>query len=43
MKVELFDYELCDDLVAATPAERRDESRLLVLDRRGGAVSHRWF
>lgn len=43
MKVELFDYELPEDLVAATPAERRDESRLLVLDRRSGAVSHRWF
>jgi len=39
----LFDYELPEDLIAATPAERRDESRLLVLDRRSGAVRHLRF
>ncbi|MHC4592386.1 MAG: tRNA preQ1(34) S-adenosylmethionine ribosyltransferase-isomerase QueA [Planctomycetota bacterium] len=42
-KVDLFDYELPEELIAATPVERRDESRLLVLDRRGGRVAHSWF
>ena len=42
-RTDLFDYELPEDLVAAVPAERRDESRLLVLDRRTGAIEHRRF
>jgi len=42
-KAELFDYELPEELIAPTPAQRRDESRLLVLDRATGAVQHRWF
>jgi S-adenosylmethionine:tRNA ribosyltransferase-isomerase len=48
-RVSLFDYELPEDLIAAVPSERRDESRLMVLGRsgrlsaRGGAVSHRRF
>lgn len=37
-KVDLFDYELPEDLIAAAPAQRRDESRLLALDRRSGRV-----
>ena len=41
--VSLYDYELPESLIAATPAGRRDESRLLHLDRRTGAVSHRRF
>ncbi|MHC4480489.1 MAG: tRNA preQ1(34) S-adenosylmethionine ribosyltransferase-isomerase QueA [Planctomycetota bacterium] len=41
--VALFDYELPETLIAATPAERRDESRLLVLERRSGTAEHRWF
>ncbi len=43
MRVDLFDYDLPEDLIAATPAERRDGSRLLVIDRSTGAVSHRQF
>jgi len=39
----LFDYELPEELIAATPAARRDRSRLLVLERASGAVSHRRF
>jgi len=42
-EVSLFDYMLPEELVAPTPAERRDESRLLCLDRRTGAVAHRRF
>lgn len=38
-----FDYELPDDLIAQTPVEPRDASRLLVLDRRTGRMEHRIF
>lgn len=43
MRTSDFDYELPRDLIAQYPAERRDESRLLVLDRRTGAIEHRVF
>lgn len=36
-----YDYELPDALIAQTPIEPRDASRLLVLPRHGGPVSHR--
>ncbi len=42
-RVSLFDYDLPEDLIAAVPAERRDESRLMVLDRASGGVAHRRF
>lgn len=38
-----FDYHLPESLIAQHPAPVRDRSRLLVLDRRGGAVTHRHF
>ena len=38
-----FDYPLPEDLVASHPAGRRDESRLLVLDRRSGSLTDRRF
>ena len=38
-----FDYELPESLIAQTPAEPRDASRLLVLDRRTGVVRHQFF
>ncbi len=41
--LEDFDYELPEERVAAVPAESREESRLLVLDRRSGATEHRRF
>jgi len=33
MRIDLFDYELPGDLIAQQPAARRDESRLLVVNR----------
>jgi len=36
-----FDYDLPKELIAQTPPERREDARLLVLDRATGAVSHR--
>lgn len=38
-----FDYALPEQLVARYPAERRDRSRLLVLRRETGAISHTIF
>lgn len=38
-----FDYELPESLIAQTPAEPRDSSRLLALDRRTGVVRHQFF
>jgi S-adenosylmethionine:tRNA ribosyltransferase-isomerase len=38
-----FDYELPPELIAQTPIEPRDSSRLLVLDRQDGSIAHRRF
>ena len=38
-----FDYPLPEDLVASHPADRRDDSRLLVLDRDTGSITDRAF
>jgi S-adenosylmethionine:tRNA ribosyltransferase-isomerase len=38
-----FDYELPPDRIAQEPARPRDESRLMRLDRRTGAVEHHHF
>lgn len=43
MDVSLFDYHLPVELIAQRPAARRDESRLLRLDRASGAVEHHRF
>jgi S-adenosylmethionine:tRNA ribosyltransferase-isomerase len=43
MKTSDFDYVLPPDLIAQTPIEPRDASRLLVLDRAAGALQHRTF
>ena len=39
MKTNDFYYDLPEELIAQTPLERRDGSRLIVLDRETGAVS----
>ena len=38
-----FDYDLPEELIAQSPAERRDGSRLMVLDRRKDAPEHHVF
>ena len=38
-----YDYELPDELIAQRPAEPRDASRLMVVDRRAGTIEHRRF
>lgn len=43
MKTRDFDYALPPELIAQTPLERRDASRLLCLDRSTGAFSHHRF
>ncbi len=43
MKTSDFDYELPTELIAQHPAEKRDHSRLLVMDKYTGAVEHHVF
>ncbi len=43
MKTEDFDYYLPEALIAQTPLQKRDSSRLMVLDKKTGAISHRTF
>jgi S-adenosylmethionine:tRNA ribosyltransferase-isomerase len=38
-----YDYDLPKELIAQHPAKNRDESRLLVLDRKSGVIAHRRF
>ena len=43
MKIELFDYKLPQEFIAQKPLPRRDESKLLVLDRKTGNIKHDIF
>ena len=43
LKTRDFWYDLPEELIAQTPLEQRDSSRLLVLDKTTGAVTHRHF
>ena len=43
MKTSDFYYDLPEELIAQTPLEKRDTSRLMVLDRQSGEVTHKHF
>ena len=43
MKTDDFDYHLPEGLIAQTPVEPRDHSRLMVLDRASGSLEHHRF
>jgi S-adenosylmethionine:tRNA ribosyltransferase-isomerase len=43
MRLDELDYELPPELIAQHPAAARDDARLLVLDRRSGALEHSRF
>ena len=43
MKVSEFNYDLPEELIAQTPIEKRDESRLMVLNKENQTIEHRTF
>lgn len=43
MKTQDFWYDLPEELIAQTPLEKRDNSRLLALSRGSGTIEHRHF
>ncbi|WP_138206336.1 tRNA preQ1(34) S-adenosylmethionine ribosyltransferase-isomerase QueA [Haloimpatiens lingqiaonensis] len=43
MDVKDFYFDLPEELIAQHPAEKRDESRLMVLDKRTGELNHKHF
>lgn len=43
MKKSDFYYDLPEELIAQTPIKKRDESRMLHIDRKTGALEHRHF
>jgi len=43
MKTSDFDYSLPHELIAQTPTEPRDQSRLMVLNRSNSSIEHRKF
>ncbi len=43
MQLEDFDYDLPQELIAQVPLEKRDTSRLMVLDKNTGEVEHKHF
>lgn len=43
MKTEILDYHLPKELIAQEPVEPRDHSRLMIIDRKSGSVSHDYF
>ena len=43
MKTDDFDYFLPEELIAQTPLKQRDHSRLLILDKKTGKITHERF
>ena len=43
MKLSQYKYNLPEDLIAKYPADKRDESKLMVVDRKTGLIEHKIF
>lgn len=43
MEVTDFDYDLPEELIAQRPSDKRDECRLMVVDRKTGKIEHEHF
>ena len=43
MELSEFNYELPEELIAQTPIEKRDDSRLMILDKNTGKIEHKIF
>ncbi len=43
MDIELFDYDLPEELIAQSPMEQRDQCRLMVIDREHHTFEHKLF
>ncbi len=43
MDINAFDFHLPEELIAQTPLEKRESSRLMVLNRQTGDIEHRHF
>lgn len=43
MRIEDFDYNLPKEFIAQTPAEKRDRSKLMVINKGTGEIEHRHF
>ena len=43
MKTDDFDYDLPEELIAQTPLAKRDDSRLMIVDRKTGEITHNIF
>ena len=43
MRTDDFDFYLPEELIAQTPLEKRDSSRMLVLDKKTGSIEHKHF
>ena len=43
LRTDDFDYHLPEELIASRPPERRDASRMLVVDRQSGSIEHAHF
>ena len=38
-----YDYNLPEELIAQVPADKRENSRMMVLSRKSGTISHKHF
>ena len=43
MKLSDFNYDLPKELIAQVPIEKRDEARLMVLNRKNKTIEHKVF